>query len=355
MTSLRTGVLLAVSCILLSSSGAYARSLPPLKPKPYQIGIAPSHITTSNNPLLESSAQWPKTAAGIDLYKYYGIQMPGVKHSNRITPVDPKNLVALMKREHVELGCEFGSFPRRDKTGEKAIQNAFEQIDPVFEAGGKVSSIHLDGPVRRQLKGIFPDGKSLDEITANLVKFYKALHAKYPQLEIGLITNFPNWDYTRQLPGYVGGFTAKSGLTYLQVLNTVYKALNAAGQKIAFIEVDCPYNYFREKRSRRHHAAMDNPRKFRELQKWCEQRNIRFHVIINAQVGSGRAFHDMVLKYIRQLRKDGIFPDLFLIQSWYTHPSTKLPESKPDTFMNTARDAISLIHSLYPSAPSASQ
>jgi hypothetical protein len=64
--------------------------------------------------------------------------------------------------------------------------------------------------------------------------------------------------------------------------------------------------------------------------------------------GRNRLFHDGTLAYIRQLRRDGVFPDCFTIQSWYKLPAEHLPEEERYSFMQTARDAIRLIRELFP-------
>jgi hypothetical protein len=61
-----------------------------------------------------------------------------------------------------------------------------------------------------------------------------------------------------------------------------------------------------------------------------------------------RPFHDETLACIQRLRKDGVFPDCFTIQSWYKLPAEHLPEEGGYSFMHTARDSIRLIRQLFP-------
>ena len=254
-----------------------------------------------------------------------------------------------MRSRQIEIGCKFGDFHLGSSS---AVKKALNQIRPIFENGGEVALLHLDGPVRRMLKGIHnhPEAKTLDQIAVELVDFWKKIHAVYPKIRIGLITNSPNWDFTEELRGFNGDYTTSSDITYLQVLEKLYGALTQAGERIAFVEVDCPYNYYREKRTRDDDGIVNNPRKFKELQQWCFQRQIQFHIIINAEPRNGTAkmFHDLTINYVYKLYNDGIFPDLFLIQSWYKVSENHTPEVKPYTFMNTARDAIRLIRQLFP-------
>lgn len=324
-------------------------ALPSLQAKPYVIGAAPSHITLSPKALFESDAEWATVARQIDLYKYYGVQL--IKDVKWATQLDPKALVDFTKARNIKLGCEFGDF-NFIKDAKDASEHAFRQLDPIFEVGGEVSSIHLDGPVRHMLKGHqeSPNALSLNEVAVRMVRFFKQIRKKYPNIRIGVITNFPNWDYTADLVGYNGHYTDRSGVTYSEVLDVLHRVLADADEKIDFVEVDCPYNYYREKRSRSDDADIDNARKLTKLQQWCKERAIGFNLIVNAEprTEGAKGFHDMTCEYVQQLRRDGIFPDVFIVQSWYKQPAKHLPETERYTFMNTAKDAIALIKKRYP-------
>ena len=348
-----------VGSIMLCCLGRYVGGgesvkLPSIKSKPYQVAIAPSHLAEPPAPLFESDSRWAEVAKQADIYRYYGVQLMKGKEWDWTTHLDPKALVKFTKARNLQIACEFGDFHLGDGPMiPDASTLAFMQLDPIFEAGGNVSSIHLDGPVRRMITGVNqtnPNAITLDKIAARMVDFWKKIHAKYPHIRIGLVTNFPNWDYTRALLGYNGDYTDQSGVTYSEVLDTLHRALAQSGEKIAFVEVDCPYNYYRETRTRSNDAALNNAQKFIELQKWCEERTIRFYVVVNAEPrdAGAKGFHDLTCLYVFQLRQDGIFPDLFTVQSWYKEPAKNLPETEPFTFMNTAKDAISLIRRLYP-------
>lgn len=267
------------------------------------------------------------------------------------TPLDPRALVNFTKARSIKLGCEFGNFDFV-QNGNDASEMAFKQLEPIFEAGGEVTSIHLDGPIRHMLKGHqkSPNALGLNEIALRMVRFWKQIRAQYPKMRIGIITNLPNWDYTQELVGYNGHYTDRSGVTYLEAIGVLHRVLADAGEKIDFIEVDCPYNYYREKRTRKDDADLDNAKKLSELQQWCEERAIAFHLVVNAEPREegAKGFHDLTCAYVQDLRRDGIFPDVFIVQSWYKEPGKNQPETEEHTFMNTAKDAITLIQELYP-------
>jgi len=352
------------ACVLaaLAASDERKGAVPPVQPKPYRIGIAPSHITASPDPLFEPDADWRAVRDKIDFYKYYSLQLSPPKWASRLA-AGP--FVAFTTQHGIAIASEFGGFGLGGKKGiPDAAELAIRVHKPIFDAGGKLASMHLDGPVCRMLKGRHkhPNALTLEQIAARLADFWVCVHKAYPDTEIGLITNFPNWDYRDDMPGYIGHNTDESGVTYHEAVTAVHEAVSGAGDRIAFVEVDCPFNYYRQRRTRNGDAAVDNKAKFLALQKWCRQRKIKFHVIVNCEVGhpkgaeldaaqhaaADKAFHDGTLEYIRRLRADGIFPDVFLIQSWYIAPAEHLPESRQHTVTNTAREAIALIEKLYP-------
>ena len=317
--------------------------------KNYKIGIAPSHVTTSPNSLLNNTSQWAQVSKQIDFYKYYGVQFTGL---SQFTSIDPKVLVAFAKKEKISLGCEFGDFHLSKNMTERVVQSAFKQLDPVFQNGGTVDSLHLDGPIRRMLQGVqnHTNALSLGEISSFLSHFWKKIKLRYPNIQIGLITNLPNWDYTREFQGWNGHYTERSGVTYLQALQEVHTALLEAGQKMDFLEIDCPYNYYREVRTRKGDAMVNNTAKLSHIENWCLKNGIQFHLVVNAEPRKEGAlgFYDLTCEYVHRLHQDKIYPDSFIFQSWYKHPEEHLPETKKYTFMNTARDAIHLVHQLYP-------
>jgi len=354
--SIATASLVAVG---LCSTAVAEDVAPELKAKPYWIGVTASHIAEPAGPMFAPNAPWQEGLAGVELYKYYGVQAPGVKWATKLNVPD---FVAFCKRNDLRIACEFGDFfvGSGKRLGDVAFQNTgfnnnvVAQLDPIVAAGGTVSSICLDGPVCRTVKGLVkhPDAMELDDIAGELVRFFKRVRRRYPDIQVGLIPNLPNWDYTKELAGYNGFNTDGSGHTYLAALQCISSALKASGDKVDFVEVDCPYNYYRQTRTRNGDAPVDNAKKLLALQAWCEEGGAEFRLIVNAEHrgGGGKAFHDLVLDYVRALRRDGVFPDGFIIQSWYDKPDKNLPEIEAGTFTNTLRDAVRLINELFPRA-----
>lgn len=232
------------------------------------------------------------------------------------------------------------------------------QLDPIFEAGGTVSSVNLDGVIYRTVKGLCKHTGALDlkGVAEETVAFFALVRNRYPNMKIGLTPNLPNWDYTAELHGFSGFATDLTSYTWFEALDAISSALTVAGDKIDYLEVDCPYTYYRQDSTRNGDKALDNKKKFLSIQSWCVANNVEFRMMINTEQNGelredefgNQAFHDLVLEYIRRMRVDGIFPDGFIIQSWYNNPDKNLPETENGTFTNTLRDVVRLIHELYP-------
>lgn len=72
-------------------------SAPPYEPKPYRIGIAPSHITMPTDSLFGNRAdEWREVREAIDFYKVYSLQAVPPEWATRL----PVNLFAEFVKRH---------------------------------------------------------------------------------------------------------------------------------------------------------------------------------------------------------------------------------------------------------------
>lgn len=340
---------------------SYQTPKSPLAPKPYEIGIAPSHITKPTAPLFgERVADWDEVRTSIDFYKIYSLQASPPGWASPL-PVD--SFAAFMKEHAIAVDAEFGNFRANGGVGEgkAAAERARAMHAWLGHRGLKLRALHLDGPIRRLMRCDRKEngGLSLEQTAEEIAVFLSEYRKDFPETRIGLITNFPNWHYTPEHPGMLGTWTERSGVHYRDALETVYQAACEKGTRFDFVEVDCPLNYYRATNNRADPSRqVDNAAKFKALQRWCEERDLEFWLIINFDTNpqkvtgksdlGNRLFHNETLAYIRCLRNDGIFPDCFTIQSWYKLPTEHLPEDGGYSFMHTARDSIRLIRQLFP-------
>jgi len=330
-----------------------------LAPKPYRIGIAPSHITKPTAPLFdERTNDWDEVREQIDFYKVYSLQ---AVPPDWATPLPVDTFAKFVKEHHIAVDAEFGSFQPGVGAGKTAAERARAMHAWMEHRGVELRALHLDGPIRRLMAcdRETVDGLDLEQAAEELADFLVECRKTFPETRIGLITNFPNWHYTPEHPGMLGTWSNRSGVYYRDALEAVCLAAKKKGGRFDFVEVDCPFNYYRSTANRTDPARrVDNAAKFKALQRWCEQRAVEFWLIINfdtnpqkvmGKPGLGnRLFHDETLAYIRRLRRDGVFPDCFTIQSWYKLLVEHLPEDGGYSFMHTARDSIRLIRGLFP-------
>jgi hypothetical protein len=334
---------------------------PALEPKDYRVGIAPSHITRPTAPLFDAGIDdWKEVRQSIDFYKVYSLQ---AAPPDWATPLPVDSFADFVKEHGIVVDAEFGDFRPGDGVGagQAAAKRARAMHAWLGHRGVTLRVLHLDGPVRRLIgsSGKARDGMSLSQAAAEVADFLAQFRKDFPGTRIGLITNFPNWHYTPQHPGMLGTWTDHTGVYYRDVLEAVYKAAREKQTGFDFVEVDCPFNYYRATKNRTDPSRLvNNAAKFKALQRWCQERDLEFWLIVNfdtnpqhvagrTELGS-RLFHDQTLAYIRRLRKDGVFPDCFTIQSWYKLPAEHLPETGGYSFMHTARDAVRLIRELFP-------
>ena len=89
---------------------------PSLSPKPYRIGIAPSHITQATAPLFkERAADWDEVRRSIDFYKVYSLQPTPPDWATRL---DVDSFAAFAKKHEMAVDAEFGNFKCPGTVGE---------------------------------------------------------------------------------------------------------------------------------------------------------------------------------------------------------------------------------------------
>jgi hypothetical protein len=122
----------------------------------------------------------------------------------------------------------------------------------------------------------------LEQASAEVAVFLAECRTAFPGTKIGLITNFPNWHYTPNHPGMLGTWTNSHGIHYHEALEAVYEAAKANGTGFDFVEVDCPWNYYRATANRSEpQRRVDNAAKFKALQQWCKERGVELWLVVN--------------------------------------------------------------------------
>lgn len=321
-----------------------------------EYGLAPAHIAADNNVLLRQPEKWDTVWRRLAWYKIYDVQLRNVPWA---TPVDPGALADFLRRSSCRLGLEYGTFFGHGD-GRAVARDIIANLAPLEKAGIRLYSLHLDGAVVRMLRGVgsppnpgAPCRYELPRVAAEMAALYGELRRHDPALRIGLVPNLMNWDWSEEVPGALGQWSRESGVRYRDALEAIRLALLRNGDKIDFIEVDAPYNYYILAASPLTGRKFDGPALLREVQAWCRERGIAFRLIVNceprtpfgdfaatASTGEMRQgaarFREGALAYLARLRPDGIEPDGVIFQSWYRTPSTLLPLAEPLSFTGIA-------------------
>ena len=340
----------AILGALLTLTGVLAAetNFPPLDARPWRIGLAPSHVTRPTNELFDRPQDWAGVASAIRIFKYYGVQL---RPTGWAQPIQPKALADFANQRHLALACEFGSFSYgHERPAQIACQNAVAELQPVFDAGGTVGYLSLDGPDARLLKGKSknPDALDLPQLAEEIALFYKLVREKYPNLKIGMLCNYPNWDFDAEHPGRLGGDTRATGVYVRQWFDALRAALEKQHDHLDYVEIDNPYGYFVGTQTHFTKKPMSGPANLQAIQDYCRKYGIPFWLVVNAEPKGPNAFEENTLDYITRLRQAGLSPDVFMIQSWYKQPAENVPEGKPGTFMHAADQIIHRIQALYP-------
>jgi hypothetical protein len=350
-------------------------------PYSYTISVCPSPQSrlTVVNDLFESPGvdQWPTVMSQINSFTWFGT-VTDPKNASLSNYIDPAGMSAWANQENVEIGTEGGSIRPTVGWGDTvngadypaydSVRETLKHLDPIFENGGEVSFMRLDGPISRlimdtstglALKNDLPGGLTLSESVSRLVEFWQGIHARYPNIKIGVIPNYLvwNWDDDGTIlhapaPTVAPNATDKSGHTMNEVLDALYTALDAVGEEIAFICPETAWHWYGVTQDKDGNPV-DNDLRFQKLKAWCDARNIKVTVMANgwdnsaAPAEAAQYFYDSTMAYITRMHDIGIYPDDWVIESWWEDPELNVPESTAYTFMNTVRDAIAHIHSTY--------
>jgi len=329
-----------------------------------KIGLGPSHITASPDTMFteEGLKQWEKTRESIDFLKINYKHMDPTKHNQKYhrPKLTPELLVSAMKSmPNISIGAEQSEMYYvldQKELGLAMANQLLEEFKPLTDVGGRIDSLHMDGAFRIMIGGIYnhdPRPKyqamtkafkrlTVEEAYEQMIIFTKEIKRVWPHCKVGWTANLPNWRYSKDYDySDHGGYFYKMGQVYYKdLLDGYVQALKKEGMNLDFLEVDYPYKWYMK--------SEQNGAKFRELQAWCSRNKVTYHHVVNNPPKGGAAgFYQSVLDYVEQLHKDGIYPDLMLIQSWYPQPATHVPENQEYTTTYVGLRAAQKIKELY--------
>lgn len=320
-------------------------------------GLPEIWMCGSNPWELGFSDDWHTLQTHLDVMKLYIGQVAAA------SDIELKGMVDKLKSRNIAIAVETGGILEwfshlGDRTAEFSFEDELPALrrltDPVGSggAGGTISFLEMDGPIRRVLYpgNQVPPGHPHDLASGirELLEAIRLWKNYYPGVQVNLITNFPNWGWNGG-PGYFHfDFAAREqGYgDYLQVFMQIMEAALDAGVKIDGITIDNPFDYAKGTALTNQPgtiAGIDWFRRILELENIAENYGLKVGVIFNSEnagerMGNEAYFHE-TLQYIDEYLDCGGSPDVFLIQSWYRYPDTWLPEDLPRSMTNLAREA----------------
>ena len=288
--------------------------------------------------LARPDARWDsvrKNLTGIQLY---------IDKVNKARREDLEALVQVVDgnglKVSIECGGTLGFAPLDETNGEQSARIELAKIAKWYGAGGTVDYLNLDGPVRRLLyprrgKEMLPGFGSIEDCAHELMDYLRTVRAAHPGIRFFLLTNFPNWGYRGGVSYHGRGEKQQDWGDYHEVVTTVLRVAEEAGLSFAGVTVDNPYEYLIGEHfsvKNEDPTEVDWLGRVRAYEDFARSRGLEFNLIVNSQEGgkqSDRAFFERTLKMLDTYVAAGGRPTRCIVQSWYAHPRTIVPEDEP--------------------------
>ncbi|MBI4243651.1 MAG: hypothetical protein HY606_06135 [Planctomycetes bacterium] len=294
---------------------------------------------------LFDKSQWDSVCDQIDGIKVY------VGWIENASDDSVKQFVAMLKENDIKLAVEIGGtlefMPLDETNGEESAALTIEILRKILKAGGTIDYLDMDGPIRRIMHPFdeLYAGLTLEESVNELVDFMTEMRKLFLTTEFYILTNFPNWGY-KGGPAYhaIGPDNMLYG-DYFTVINKVINETTKAGIPLAGITVDNPYDYAVGE----HESIGLDPKsidwigRIKDLEAIAKNNGLKFSVIFNSEKGGFQfdaLFYEDTLKFIEVYEKSGGDPDIYMIQSWYKHPSDVVPEEQVYSMTNLVKEVI---------------
>ncbi len=291
---------------------------------------------------------WPTVYEQTDTVSFYISGMADDARGNMTLAV--QFLTAHGIAVAVEGGGTLSSEGCDDQTGERSAATELAKVQTVYDAGGTLGYLSMDGPLSRTLATGRSSNCGFELATAvtELVDYVAAVRRERPEIQIGWAINFPNWTY--------GGIAAYQCATKdhgdLEVaIEAVLSALADAGEHLDYIMADNPYDYAvgqKESNCFTDPTAIDWMGRIVALEEQVVAAGLPFALIYNSATGgttSNELFHDDTVAFVEAYQQAGGNPTIRHVESWYSYPDTMLPETEDDTLTNTVRDSYAVMSS----------
>lgn len=311
-------------------------------------------------------------AKKIDVYGMFILEV-GKNNGDFLT-----NLIPILNRNNVKIAVEAMGIPNvtvdssgglklvtvcSDNATMANIYSASELgvLKKIYDRGGKVSYLSLDDPLARGTKNsvyqsIYTCNGTIDDAIDITLRYINNIHAVYPDIKVGLITNFPNWVYGGS-PSYP---TIGNPGDYYYILDKFVKTAQSRNIKIFYVNADNPYDYAIGAVPGGNSTNLTKQKwtqRIVDLEHQVKSYGLSFGLIYNSARGGTSKIDNSLLyndtiNYINYYYTSGGRPDNVVIESWYPRPDAMLPYSTYYTGAFTAQNAFALYDSLVGPTPS---
>jgi hypothetical protein len=281
---------------------------------PYKVPWDPYVGSVDYLALFAPNAPWPKAAERTNVFEFWGwaVNEPNASMAEVRREVGALNARGIAISTQVSVltpaGCGQGV-----EGFDGNLQADLDTIGRIAAAGGTVRFLSMDEPFyyASLYNGPHACHWSAQRVAREVAAYVRAIHAKYPAIQIGDIEPWPagSWDdYARWLDAY----------------------RSASGAEFPFFHVDLDPNA----------TGAGWPEQLRTIQSAVDARGVRFGIIYigdDKQTDAAWVAEAQSIVDAYEVEGGGR-PDDAIFQSWVDHPDYALPETKPDTFTHLVAD-----------------
>ena len=309
---------------------------------------------TDSYDLFWKGPQWNDLLGKTNVYQF------GWEGMVKYTPAEMIGAVAMFNRRNLKVAYETGGmWDCGDKSASMALkikraaaigtQEIMSNIQPIYDAGGYMTYVSLDQSGIGAITNNTPCNMDVTSAISALAIMMKNVHAQHPEIQFGILPNFPNYAYNGTSCYFVD-CPVFGGQDYAQVLYQIVSTIEDSGESFTYMNVDNPQNYLTG-----HYGGINVvTQRLLPLKAQAESYGLRFGLIMNSEVlpsvaDKDAAFYNLTTAGVQNMAAAGLLSESnFITESWYTYPAAILPETTSNTFTNTALIATNLFLTLKP-------
>lgn len=225
-------------------------------------------------------------------------------------------------------------------SGAASGATVLKKLKPFLDAGGKLAYYAFESVFSRTFHGC--PSQSLNTTVLELADYAAVSAAGLPNTKFFLYDALPHFK--------VASFPANDrhyNMDLMDVLTRLRDAMADRGVTLEGYWMDCPFEYSRDLPG----DSGDGFKKIATALKLIKSAGMKAGKTLNSQYGgstSDKAFYDGTLfdfqnvtAVVPSALTGGYSFDFLMVESWYTYPSTILPESEKYTMAYTAHEVFS--------------